>query len=166
MLYELIRMAELRRLQYWIEWAAFKTITENTEFLTVDAGTNFPDSPARRYQKAFGRLAGRRKEGWSKNAGEYLTGSADLHFIFPVLMSAAFTDGAIDKPAKISAFKLPGRAIFLLFGSTFFYSPACFFGVWVAGYPRHQEKHLSFHRRRNGTPTLLIAVNGFQGCSE
>ena len=55
MLDELIRMAELGRLQYWIEKAVFKTITENTEFLTVGAGTNFPDSPARRYQKAFGR---------------------------------------------------------------------------------------------------------------
>jgi hypothetical protein len=81
-------------------------------------------------------------------------------------VNAAVTDGAIDKPAKISAFKLPGWTLFLLFGSTFFYSPAWFVGVWVAGYPRNHEKHLSFHRRRNGTPTLFIAVNGFQGCSQ
>jgi hypothetical protein len=114
----------------------------------------------------FGRQSGRRKEGRSKNVVENLTGAADLHLLFPILLNAAVTDGTIDKPAKISAFKLPGRAFFLLLGSTFFYSPAWFFGVRVGGYPGNQEKHLSFHGRRNGTPTLFIAVNGFQGCSE
>ena len=75
-------------------------------------------------------------------------------------MSAAFTDGAIDKPAKISAFKLPGRTLFLLFSRTFFYSPAGFVAVWAGEDPGDHEKHLSFHCRRNGTPTLFIAVNG------
>jgi hypothetical protein len=43
--------------------------------------------------------------------GEYLTGAAHLHFIFPVTMNLTVANRSIDKPAKISTFKFPGGAL-------------------------------------------------------
>ena len=76
-----------------------------------------------------------KKGGRLKNAGKNLTGTADFHLFAPVLVNVAVTDCAVDKPAKASALKLPGRTLSLLIGSTFFYPPAWFVAVWVAGFP-------------------------------
>jgi hypothetical protein len=53
-----------------------------------------------------------------------LTASADLHFFLPVLLDHAVTDGSIDKPAKVTGPKFPGRAAMFLFSGALFYSPA------------------------------------------
>ena len=74
-------------------------------------------------------------------------------------MHAALTDGAIDKPAKISAFKLPGRTLFLLVGGTFLDRPARFAAFTILIHQRNKEIHLSFHRGRYGSPGLFVAVD-------
>jgi hypothetical protein len=100
----------------------------------ISTGTSFPDSPTRRYSPVFGRLSGRKRGGRLKYVGENLTGAADLHLLFPVVVNAALTNGAIDKPTEISAFKLPSRTFFLLFGWAFFYPPALSVGFRAVGY--------------------------------
>ena len=106
------------------------------------------------------------KGGRLKDPRKYLTGAANFHFVIPIFVNAAFANRTIDKPAKVSTLKFPGRTLFFLFGSTVFYSPAwfaAFAAVIDAGY---QKIHLALDRRWYGAPALLIAVDCFQGGSQ
>ncbi len=75
------------------------------------------------------------ERGRLKNARKYLTGAANFHLVFPVFVNLTFANRTIDKPAKVSALKFPGRTLFLLFGRTVFYSPAWFSVFPAAIYP-------------------------------
>ena len=81
-------------------------------------------------------------------------------------MNAAVANRTVDKPAKVAAFKFPGRALFLLFGRTFFYSPAWFAAFPFAVNPGYQKIYLPLHSGRDCTPALFIAVDGLQGCAQ
>jgi hypothetical protein len=46
---------------------------------------------------------------------EHITGSAQLHLLFPGSVDSPVTDGAVDEPAQVSGGKFPGRALLTLF---------------------------------------------------
>ena len=81
-------------------------------------------------------------------------------------MNVAVANRTVDKPAKVTTLKFPGRAPFLLFGSTVFYSPAWFAAFPSAVNPGYQKIHLPLHSGRDCTPALFIAVDGLQGCAQ
>ena len=58
--------------------------------------------------------------GHLKSTFENITGPADFHFFVPGAVNFTVTYGAIDKPAKISTLKFPGRALLFLFGGAVF----------------------------------------------
>ena len=74
-------------------------------------------------------MTGTKGAGKLKEAGENFAGAADFHFVLPVLVNGALTNGAVDKPAKIAAFKLPGRTLLFSDRRAFFYPPARFAAV-------------------------------------
>jgi len=53
-----------------------------------------------------------------------LTRPATLHLIFPVLTGITTANSSVNKPAKTTCLKFPGRAFFLGLRETFFYNPA------------------------------------------
>lgn len=78
--------------------------------------SHLPGNGCQSYHRrlTFGREAS--KGGWLKNALENLTGAANFHFFIPGAVNVAVAYGSVDKPAKISAFKFPGRALLFLLG--------------------------------------------------
>jgi hypothetical protein len=98
-----------------------------------------------------------------QQVGKYFTRFANLHFLFPTPLYSPFADGSVYEPAKISGFKFPGWAAFLLVGGTFLYCPARFAVLTILICQRDQEIHLPFHRGGDGSPGLLVAVDGLYG---
>ena len=104
----------------------------------IQAGTNF-DEPSRIVELSSRCIGISRKkiknppldrEGHGENithlqhVAEHFTVSTALHFFIPILLNPAFTNGTIDKPAKIPGFKLPGRTEVFLLRGALFYRPA------------------------------------------
>ena len=80
--------------------------------------------------------------------------------MFQVLVHCAFALGTIEKPAEMAGLKLPGRTGF--FTLAFFQIPAVFsFGGFIPALVDQQEVDLPFNMQRNGSPSLLIALDGF-----
>jgi len=101
-----------------------------------------------------------------KQVRKYITRTANLHLLFPVLAHRAHTNGSVDKPAEISGPKFPGRTLFPLVARTFFYNPARLFEFIVLPHHRDQKKHLSLHIGRHRSPPLFVALNSLNGGSE
>jgi hypothetical protein len=99
----------------------------------------------------------------SQQVGKYFAGFANLHLLLPTLLYFPFADGSLNKPAKISGFKFPGRAPLLLVGGTFPDHPARFTVPAIFIHQRDQKIHLPFHSGRYGSPGLLVAVNSLYG---
>ena len=97
---------------------------------------------------------------------KYLTGSTNFHLLVPVFLVGALTDRAVDEPAKFTAVKFPGRAIFFTLGRAFFYCPAVFLINRVGLDSGKQKKELPFYRDGYGSPTLFIAVDRLNGCPQ
>ena len=81
-------------------------------------------------------------------------------------MSHAFTNGAVNKPAKLSSTKLPGRTLFLELRGTFLNNPAGFYGFVGSPCPGDKKMKLPLYVGRHPAPTLLVTVHGLNGCSE
>ena len=84
--------------------------------------------------------------------------TADLHFIFQVLVCRTFALGTVEKPAEVAGLKFPGWAVFFVFA--FFVVPAVFpFGRFPLALIDQQEIDLSLNMERYGSPPLLIALD-------
>ena len=94
-----------------------------------------------------------------QQVGEYFTRFANLHLLFPTLLYSPFANGSVYKPAKISGFKFPGGAPFLLVGGAFLDHPARFAVLTIPIRQRYQEIHLPFHSGWYGSPGLFVAVD-------
>jgi len=96
-----------------------------------------------------------------KNSCENLTGPANFHFFVPAAARVAVAYGTIDKPAEVTAFKFPGGALLFLGGCAILDFPAGFIAVRGFFFAGDQKIHLSLHRRWDGPPSLLVAVDRF-----
>ena len=85
--------------------------------------------------------------------------TADFHFFIPGVVNFTVTYGPVDKPAQIAALEFIGWALLFLFGGTVFYFPTGFVTVEVFMFAGSQKIRLPLHSRRNGPPSLLVAVN-------
>jgi hypothetical protein len=101
------------------------------------------------------------KGGWLQHTVENLARPAFFHFIIPAFVDVAITNGSIDEPAKVPASKFPGGTLLLFFGGAFFYFPAGFAGIDTVIFSCNQKIQMSFHRRRDGPPSLFITVDRF-----
>jgi hypothetical protein len=84
----------------------------------------------------------------------------------PILLDLAFAYRPVDEPAEVSGSEFPSRALSLALWGTLSCHPAS-----LAAFPgflqfRKQKKDLSFRVNRNFSPSLLIAMNGFDGCPQ
>ena len=84
---------------------------------------------------------------------------ADANFLFIRCFAGALTQGAVQKPAEMTALKLPGRAIF--FFLTFLLFPAGDEFRIPASLLDEEEEQLTFNMGRDRPPPLLVAVDGF-----
>ena len=75
-------------------------------------------------------------------------------------------DGSVDKPAKVTRSEFPRRAVVPQMPRTLPDVPARRGGILGSAISRDQEKHLPFNMRRYVSPSLLVAVYGFDGRSE
>lgn len=97
-----------------------------------------------------------------KQFGEDFTAPTNGHFIFPCFLGLALTYRSVDEPAEFTGLKLPGRAAFLSAFGTIFHSPTRFgWLMTIFPEPGKKKEYLSLNMGRHGTPTLFIAVNGF-----
>ena len=92
---------------------------------------------------------------------KHLTGATYLHLFFPVFLYRSFTNGSVNKPAKIAGRKFPGRAALLLFRRTLFDHPASLCALVFSRRPGYQKINLTLDMHRHRSPALLITVNGF-----
>ena len=90
---------------------------------------------------------------------QYLAGAAFHHLFFERASLSAVTAGSADKPAQMPALKLPGRA--LLLHPALFFFPARDRVFMLSFMVADKEEDLPFNMRRNRSPSLLVAVNGF-----
>ena len=100
------------------------------------------------------------RAGKLEQAGEDIAVPADFHLVLPVFVNSAFAFCSAEKPAELSRLKFPGRTDF--FAVAFFLVPAVFlFGREGFSLINQQEVDMSLNVERNGTPPLLIALDGF-----
>jgi hypothetical protein len=101
-----------------------------------------------------------------QNCRKNITRPACCHLFLPGFMNGAFTNRTVDKPAERTGLKFPGRALGLSLRGTFFNHPAWLQAFLVFLYSGNQEKHLSLHMGRNGSPALFITVDSLNGRSQ
>ena len=94
---------------------------------------------------------------------KYLAGTTYFHLVAPVVLRLAFTEGSVNKPAKISYLELPCRTLFPEFFGAFSGLPANFFSFTFQSHPGNQEKKLPLSMHGNGPRALLIAADRLQG---
>jgi hypothetical protein len=81
-------------------------------------------------------------------------------------MNTPFTNGSVNKPAEVSGMKLPGRTLIpKLIGTPYYFPTGCLL-IRIFIRAAYQKIHLTLNMRRDGTPPLLIAVNGLDGSSK
>ena len=95
-----------------------------------------------------------------QHGSQHLTRSADLHLFFPIIANLTFAYCPINKPAQFAGLKFPGRTFLFLLRGTFFNQPARFSVFPVLFQSGNQEKHLPLNIGRDGSPALLVAVDG------
>jgi hypothetical protein len=69
-------------------------------------------------------------------------------------------DGTVDEPAQVAGGKFPGRALFALRLGAGTRDPAGFDAIFTEQFASQQKIELAFDVDRDGTPTLLITVDG------
>lgn len=93
---------------------------------------------------------------------KYLTGTADLHLCFPILLDPTIAYRTINKPAKVAGFELPGRTHLSSLHRAIFHNPARLFAFVFSLWSRDQKKHLPFYVSRHRSPALFVAVDSFK----
>jgi hypothetical protein len=95
-----------------------------------------------------------------------LTLSTDLHLFVPILLNFPFTNGAINKPTKLSSPELPGRTFFFDLGRTPLYHPARLSGFIGPPHSEDQKKDVSLYMHWNMSPSLLVAMDSLNRCAK
>ena len=93
-----------------------------------------------------------------------IAGAANGDFLLGVELVGTIAPSTADKPAEMTAGKFISRAV--VFHPAFFDLPAGFVSRLFVSYFAEKEKELSFDMRRNRTPSLLVAMNGFERDAE
>jgi len=102
----------------------------------------------------------------SESRCEDFTGATALHLLLPTGLYMPFANGSVDEPAQLTGLKLPCRALFSFILGTLSLFPTDNLVVLILVLAAHQKQQLSFHMYRNISPSLLIAMNGLDGCTE
>ena len=91
---------------------------------------------------------------------EHFTGAAQLHLLPPGIVDRSIANGAVDEPAQVTGRKFPGRTPLALLLGTGSSLPAWLDAVIAAQFAGEQKIELALDVDGNGSPTLLIAVDG------
>jgi hypothetical protein len=81
-------------------------------------------------------------------------------------LGCSLAEGPADEPAKVTAPKLPGGAVKFLIRRTIPNRPADYGPVVGISMSGIKKKNLPFNTARDFSPTLLVAMHGFDGQAE
>jgi hypothetical protein len=93
-------------------------------------------------------------------SGKDRTPPASFHFFAPAVLNLPPAVGAVDKPAKVSDLKFPGRTVFSPGGRASLDLPARAGPFATTRFHGRQEKNLPFDVSGDFAPSLLEALHG------